>query len=96
MTAAGIARGTGQVLLGLVIWPFLLPLGIRRLCRVARRLVRKLAKPALLWLNAWRFKRSESEIDRLRALRDDAARAEGIEHLHQVKLQQQRRTIGGW
>lgn len=50
------------------------------LYRVPRRALRKLAKPALLWLNAWRFQQSEFELARRR----------------QVKLRLQRIQIAGW
>jgi hypothetical protein len=64
------------------------------LIRVPRRVVRKLLKPALLWLNAWRFKQSEHEIARLAAVGNGAALAR--ESRHQVKLQKQRRRTNGW
>lgn len=66
------------------------------LYRVPRRFVRKLAKPLLLALNAHRMKWSENEAHRLLVTREALARAEAREHRHQVKLMQQRRTIGGW
>ncbi|HAV37427.1 MAG TPA: hypothetical protein DCX52_13925 [Massilia sp.] len=62
--------------------------------RIPRRLVRKLAKPALLWLNAWRFQQSMFELGRLQAAGN--ARAAARESRHQVKLQLQRRRINGW
>jgi hypothetical protein len=64
------------------------------LTRVPRRLVRKLAKPALLWLNAWRFQDSMFELARLQAAGNAVAVAR--ESRHQVKLMQQRRQIQGW
>lgn len=96
MSAAAFVRGAGHVLLGLVVWPFLLPLGVKRLYRVSRRLVRKLAKPALLWLNAWRFWMSEREVYRLTTTADSLRQAAGREAVRQVKLQEQRRRINGW
>jgi len=64
------------------------------LYRVPRRMFRKLAKPALLWLNAWRFKQSEFELARLAEVGN--ARGVARVHHHQVKLQLQRRRINGW
>jgi ribosomal protein L28 len=64
--------------------------------RVPRRLVRKLLKPALLWLNAHRYKHSENEVYRLTVTAESLRRAAGRESIHQVKLQEQRRRIGGW
>lgn len=64
------------------------------LYRVPRRLVRKLAKPALLWLNAWRIQQSMFELGRLQAVGN--ARAAERESRHQVKLMQRRRQIHGW
>jgi len=66
------------------------------LIRVPRRALRRLAKPALLWLNAWRFKRSECEIYRLNTTADALRRAAGRESVRQVKLSEQRRRINGW
>ena len=62
--------------------------------RVPRRFVRKLAKPALLWLNAWRFQQSMFELGRLQAMGNGKAAAR--ESRHQVKLAMQRRQIKGW
>lgn len=64
------------------------------LYRIPRRLVRKLIKPALLWLNAWRFQQSMFELGRLQSVGNQVAAAR--EGRRQVRLMQQRRTIGGW
>jgi hypothetical protein len=64
------------------------------LYRVPRRMFRKLAKPALLWINAWRFRHSEFELARLRTVGN--AVAEAREYRHQVKLRMQRIRIGAW
>jgi hypothetical protein len=64
------------------------------LIRVPRRVLRKLLKPALLWLNAWRFKQSEFELARLAEVGNVVAQARVSRK--QVRLQQQRRRIGGW
>ena len=66
------------------------------LYRIPRRFVRKLAKPLLLALNAWRTKCSEHEAHRLLVTREALARAELRERMHQVELAAQRRVIGGW
>lgn len=64
------------------------------LYRIPRRALRKLAKPALLWLNAWRFRQSEFELARLRAAGNAVAVAR--ESRHQVRLRLQRIQIAGW
>ena len=66
------------------------------LYRIPRRFVRKLAKPMLLALNAWRLRCSEHEAHRLLVTREALARAELRERMRQVELAAQRRTIGGW
>lgn len=64
--------------------------------RIPRRLVRKLIKPAALWLNAWLYKQSEEHVDYLRALRLDFAARESRKRICQMKLQRQRERISGW
>ena len=66
------------------------------LYRVPRRLVRKLIKPLALWLNACRLKQSEDEIDFLQEQHRGVLEMIQSEHRRQVKLQIQRRRIGGW
>lgn len=66
------------------------------LYRVPRRLVRKAVKPLVLWLNAWRYKQSESEVDRLNSMREDASRLMRAEHQRQVKLAVRRNEIVRW
>ncbi len=66
------------------------------LYRIPRRLMRKLLKRPLLALNAHRMKWSENEAYRLLVTRQALANAEAREHRHQVRLMQQRRSIGGW
>ena len=66
------------------------------LYRIPRRWLRKLLKPAALRLNAWRFKRSEDEAYRLLVTAEALRRGSAREYRKQVKLQMQRRQIGGW
>lgn len=66
------------------------------LYRVPRRLVRKLLKPCALWLNAWRYKQSEDELDFLQAQHRGVLEMMTREHRKQVKLMQQRREVEGW
>lgn len=66
------------------------------LYRVPRRLVRKAVKPLVLWLNAWRYKQSESEVDKLNSIREDASRLMRAEHQRQVKLAVRRNEIVRW
>jgi hypothetical protein len=66
------------------------------LYRRPRNALRRLFKPAALWLNAWRFRESEYEIARLRATRDSLGRAEARQLRNQIRLRIQRHTIGGW
>lgn len=69
---------------------------ILTLYRAPRRIVRKLFKPALLWLNAYRVKQSELEIERLRQGAESMRRAECREYRYQIRLAEQRREIRGW
>jgi hypothetical protein len=64
--------------------------------RVPRRLVRKLLKPLVLRLNAYRFWVSEQEAYRLLVTAESLRRAGGREYRKQVKLMQQRREVEGW
>lgn len=66
------------------------------LIRVPRRMFLRLAKPALLWLNAYRFKQSELEIDRLRTSAEWLRRAECREYRYQIRLSEQRAELGSW
>ena len=64
--------------------------------RIARRLVRKLAKPvALLW-TAWQLKKSRDDVAYLESLRAQFARKEHNEALRQVRLMRARNEIAGW
>lgn len=66
------------------------------LYRRPRNLVRRLLKPLLLTLNAYRMKLSENEAYRLLVTRESLGRAEAREYLHQVRLLRQRDAIRGW
>ncbi len=66
------------------------------LYRIPRRWLRKLLKPLALRLNAWRFKRSGDEAYRLLVTAEALRNAGAREYRKQVKLQMQRRQIGGW
>lgn len=66
------------------------------LTRVPRRMFRKLAKPAFLWLTTMRMEHSEMELIRLQILRADLAEAEGAQHLRQVQLMQELRAVEAW
>jgi len=66
------------------------------LIRVPRRMFRKLFKSALLWLNAYRMKQSELEIERLRTSAEWLRRAECREYRYQIRLEIQKREIGSW
>lgn len=92
----GEVHRPGELLLGLLMWPLLLPLGVKRIFRILRRLVRKAIAPALLWLNAWQYKQSEEHVDYLRALRLDFAARESRKRIRQMKLRKQRDQIARW
>lgn len=66
------------------------------LYRIPRRWLRKFLKPAALWFNARAMASSETEIDLLNAEIELDRELICLEHRRQVKLMQQRRTIGGW
>jgi len=66
------------------------------LYRIPRRFVRKLLKPLALAFNARQMKASEIEIEILGAGIDLNRELICLEHRHQVKLMQRRRSIGGW
>lgn len=66
------------------------------LYRLPRRFLRKLAKPILLRLNAWRQAGAQDECKRLRLLIESLGRAENREHRHKMKLELQRREIARW
>lgn len=67
-----------------------------RAYRIVRRLVRRAAKPALLWLNAWQFKQSEQDIVYFASFRLHLSAQEHRRRVRQRKLQQQRKQIAGW
>lgn len=60
------------------------------------RAIRKVIKRTLLWINAWRYKQSEEEIEFLRSLRLDFSAKESRHRIRQIKLQKQREQIAGW
>lgn len=64
--------------------------------RIARRLVRKVTKPARLWLNAWQYKQSEEEVVRLNTMREDACYRMRSEYRRQVDLAMRRTEIVRW
>jgi len=66
------------------------------LYRIARRLVRKALKPALKWLIAWQYKRSEEEVEHLQFLRELLPKKEHAQRRRQVRLQERHNRISGW
>jgi hypothetical protein len=64
--------------------------------RLARRLVRKLAKPAVLWWTGHQLRRSEVLADHYRALRDELVPLERREREHTVRLVGRRNEIQSW
>lgn len=67
--------------------------------RAYRRLrdrVRRLVKPYVLLLNAWRFKHSEAHLAYLNAQREGASVALQREHVRQVRLRIKRDQIAKW
>lgn len=67
-----------------------------RMYRALGTTFRRVAKPALLWINAWQFKQSEEEIEYLQSLRPYVSAKEHRQRVRQMKLQRQRNQIAGW
>lgn len=57
------------------------------------RAIRKAIKPALLWLNAWRYKETEEEVAHLVMLRESAVKREQWLRQKQVRLTESRAQI---
>lgn len=89
MTTARTIRNAGTLLLGLVIWPFLLPLGLKRIAR-------KAAKPVALWLTHSALRHSMAEIGRLSEMRADLVKLERIEQRRGVELVERLNRISTW
>jgi hypothetical protein len=64
--------------------------------RIARRLVRKIVKPAALWINARRLAAAEERADHLMHLRADIVPMERAERVRAVQLVGQRNQIRTW
>jgi hypothetical protein len=64
--------------------------------RVARRLVRKIVKPAALWVTARALRRAEARAEHLMQLRRDIVPVERRERERAVRLIGRRNQIRGW
>lgn len=64
--------------------------------RIARRLVRKLIKPAALWLTDRSLRASAYEAARLLQMREDIAGLVNNERRREVVLVERRNHIAGW
>jgi hypothetical protein len=64
--------------------------------RIARRLVRKLAKPAALWWTGQQLRRSEMLADHYHSLRNELVPLERQERVHAVRLVARRNRIHNW
>lgn len=64
--------------------------------RVARRLLRKIAKPAALWLAQRRLAAAEERAEHLLCLRAEIVLLERAERVRTVQLVGQRNQIRGW
>jgi len=64
--------------------------------RIARRLVRKIVKPAALWLNDCALRHSEEKFEDFQAMRGLLPHYEQQEKLRQVQLIGRRNHIRGW
>lgn len=64
--------------------------------RIARRLVRKLAKPAALWLTARALRRAEERAEYLMQVRRQIVPIEHAERLRAVQLVGRRNQIRAW
>lgn len=64
--------------------------------RIARRLVRKIVKPAALWWNSQQLQRSEMLADHFRRLRTELVPLERREREQAVRLVGRRNEIRNW
>jgi Holliday junction resolvase-like predicted endonuclease len=64
--------------------------------RITRRLVRKLAKPAALWLTQRALRRAEARADYFLDLRNQVVPFELAERKRAVQLTARRNHIQGW
>ena len=64
--------------------------------RIARRLARKLVKPAALWLNARQLRSSEARAGDMITARGVTVSMERYERLRQVELVARRNQIRSW
>jgi hypothetical protein len=64
--------------------------------RIARRLVRKLAKRAVLRWNSWQLAKSRDDVAYLASLRAQFEQKEHNEALRQVRLMRSRNQIASW
>jgi Asp-tRNA(Asn)/Glu-tRNA(Gln) amidotransferase C subunit len=64
--------------------------------RITRRLVRKLIKPAALWLTDREMTACAYEAERLLQMREDIVDLVTNERLREVQLIQRRNTIRNW
>lgn len=64
--------------------------------RIARRLVRKIIKPAALWLNDLQLRQSEEQFEHLQLMRGALPQHEQHEKLRQVQLIGRRNAIRSW
>lgn len=64
--------------------------------RIARRLVRKLIKPAALWLTDRALEASAYEATRLLQMREDIVGLVNNERVREIELVQRRREINNW
>lgn len=60
------------------------------------RFLRRVLKPALLHLNAWRYKQSEKHLADLYAMRAGAVWQVRQERRRQAKLKARRNELAGW
>lgn len=64
--------------------------------RIARRLVRKLAKPAALWLAELKVAEAEAQADHYMQLRAELVGMELDMRKHAVVMAERRNQIAGW
>lgn len=64
--------------------------------RIARRLVRKLIKPAALWLAGLQIAEAEAQADHYHRLRDDLVEMEQHMRVHAIVLAARRNEISRW
>lgn len=64
--------------------------------RIARRLVRKIVKPAALWLNALQLRDAEEDADFYKQMRDNLVVVEKKARVRAVRLVGRRNEIRTW